>query len=50
MLLVWSFQFCLNFFVILSTEANLEYIYQDQLQPSFGISRLITSIVMHVLM
>ena len=50
MLLVWSFQFCVNFFVILSTDANLEGIYRDQLEPSFGITRLITSIVMHVLM
>ena len=29
MLLVWAFQFCVNFFVILATDADLKGIYED---------------------
>ena len=49
MLIVWAFQFCINFFVILSTQLDLAAIYEEQLSPQFGITRLMTQIVMHVL-
>lgn len=49
-LVVWAFQFCLCFYVVARDEAELREIYKEQLKPEYGITRLITQIVMHVLM
>lgn len=48
-LIVWAFQFCLNFYVVFRTNVDLECIYKEQLSPEYGVTRLITQIVMHIL-
>lgn len=49
-LIVWSFQLCLCYYVVIKSDNSLEDIYKTQLEVNFGVTRLITSIVMHVLM
>ena len=49
MIIVWIFQFCLNFYVVFRTDVPLEEIYKEQLTPEYGVTRLITQIVMHIL-
>lgn len=48
-LIVWAFQICLTFFVVFRTEVPLDEIYKEQLSPEYGVTRLITQIVMHIL-
>ena len=48
-IIVWIFQFCLNFYVVFRTDVPLEEIYKEQLSPEYGVTRLITQIVMHIL-
>ena len=49
-LIVWSFQLCLCYYVVITSDFPLEDIYKPQLEVNFGVTRLITSIVMHILM
>ena len=49
-IIVWSFQFILASYVVFSTELPLQDIYMQQLTVEFGVTRLITQVVMHVLM
>jgi len=50
MLIVWLFQFCLCFFVVIRSEIPWRDIFGEQLTPEYGVTRLITQIVMHILM
>ena len=48
-LVVFFVQLILAFYVVFSTEIPLEKIYEGQLTVDFGVTRLITQIVMHIL-
>jgi len=50
MLIVWFFQASICFFVVLSTEIPLDEVYSQQLQVEFGITRIITMVIMHIIM
>jgi len=39
----------LVYYVVFSTTFDLKEIYEKQLMTSFGLTRLITSVVMHIL-
>jgi len=47
-LIVWFFQYIVCYYVVFSTTLTLADIYENQLSREFGITRLITMIVMHI--
>ena len=49
-LIVWFFQFCLCFYVIIRADQLTAENIKDQLNSEYGVTRLITQIVMHILM
>lgn len=50
MLVIWFFQAAICFYVVLGTEIEIDEVFEQQLKVEFGVSRIITMIIMHILM
>ena len=50
MLIIWFFQAAICFYCVIGTPIAFEDVIQQQLSVEFGVTRIVTMIIMHMLM